>query len=313
MNKTIFFSTEHSEYFARRVADCFNLPVTPMERRPFKGGERYYRIGISDRMDLMGRTAIFVGSTHTDEDLLELYRVGCALAGYGSSRRIFVIPFLGYSTMERAVKPGEIVTAKTVARMLSTIPNSGMGNVFLFLDLHVSGLVHYFEGNCLRYELYAQKPLIAAIKGLRLNPENMVFGSADLGRPAWVRAFAKHFGTKIAVIDKTREGEETEVEYVVGDVRDKDVVIYDDMSRSSLSLAKAAKAYLADGAREVYAVLSHLALNDAEAVRQLTDSPIRKIITTNSHPMSQNSSLDKDRFVVVDVCEIFAQAIQRLL
>jgi len=92
---------------------------------------------------------------------------------------------MGYSTMERAVLPGEVVSAKTNICMMSSIPSTGLGNVFLFLDLHVQGLLHYFEGPCVRVELYAEEVLVNGVKSLGL--EKFMFASADLGRPKWVR------------------------------------------------------------------------------------------------------------------------------
>jgi len=91
---------------------------------------------------------------------------------------------MGYSTMERAVHAGEIVSAKTNICMMSSIPSSGLGNVFLFLDLHVEGLLHYFEGPCNRVELYAEQILLDGIRQLGL--PSFMFASADLGRPKWV-------------------------------------------------------------------------------------------------------------------------------
>lgn len=86
--------------------------------------------------------------------------------------------------MERAVHPGEIVSAKTNICMMSSIPSSGLGNVFMLLDLHVEGLLHYFEGPCVRVELYAEQILLDGIKALGLT--DFMFASADLGRPKWV-------------------------------------------------------------------------------------------------------------------------------
>lgn len=151
---------------------------------------------------------VYVSSTHNDEDLLELIRVGSALAGYGSRKRIFCIPFFGYSTMERAVKLGEVVTAKVNCRLLSAIPNTASGNTFLFLDLHVAGLLHYFETDCVRALLTAVDLLEEALfewlatattveKGGESDgaedgggnvsdaklSHNLLFASADLGRP----------------------------------------------------------------------------------------------------------------------------------
>lgn len=316
MKNTIIFSTEESSYFARLLASRLGVQVGTVERKTFGDpvfGERYYRIGIENHGDLFGKDVIFVGSAHTDQDFLELYRVGCALAGYGARRRIFVIPFMGYTTMERAVLPGEVVTVKPNIRMLSSIPNTELGNTFLMMDLHVSGLVHYFEGDCLRAELYGESVLVKAIAKLGLS--NFMFGSADLGRPKWVKSFAKHFGVpEIAVVDKDRGFDQVEVYRVIGDVVGKQIVIYDDMIRSAQTLFKAAQAYLDKGAESIYAVTSHLALNTPDVGTALIQSPIRKIITTNSHPASHGALVAaSEKFVVEDASGVFADKISRIL
>ncbi|NTW21931.1 ribose-phosphate pyrophosphokinase [Candidatus Falkowbacteria bacterium] len=318
LENVVIFSTKASLYFAELIAMRLGLEVGSIEHKDFGGVEQYYRIGMANRDDLIGKTAIFVGSTHTDDQVNELYRVGSALAGYGTVRRIFVIPFLGYSTMERAKYPGEVVMAKVIARQLSNIPNSGMGNVFLMMDLHVSGLVHYFEGDCQRYELYAEKQLTIAMSELKL--DNFMFASADLGRPAWVATFAKLFQTSFALIDKGREFDETEVLAVIGDVRGKNVIIYDDMTRSATTIINAANAYIEHGATGVYAVLSHCALNHPNIIGHLINSPIKKVITTNTHPISQEvahiSKLQSPlagRFQVCDVSGEFVRTIQKVL
>ena len=317
MHKVEMYCTEASAYFARKLADQLGIHLDGIESRQFGGGERYYRLPLTERGELMGKDVILVGSTHTDESIEEMYRVGCALAAYGTRRRIFVIPFFGYSTMERAQKPGEVVTAKTIARQLSTIPNTGMGNVFLFMDLHVSGIVHYFEGDCLRFELYSEPAILAELGKLIPNlgrDKNIIFGSADLGRPMWVRSFSKKFGTRMVLIDKGREGETTRVNDVIGDVQDATVVIYDDMLRSGGTLVNAAYAYLAHGAKNVFAITSHASLNNDGVVDLIASSHIEKVLVTNTHPMSQNPKLRAcKKFITADVTPIFTNEIKKLI
>ena len=332
--KFVVFCTEESRYFARNIARDIGCPLGTVDRSTFDDGEQYYRIKIDKAGGIAGKDVIYVASTNTDAALLELYRVGCTLASLGTRRRFFVIPYFGYSTMERAVKPGEVITAKVNARMLSSIPNSGLGNVFLFCDLHVSGLLQYFEGPCQVHEVYGQEPLIAAIaKELGIEPlpplvargapavsteeENpdVIFGSADLGRPLWVESFAKRFKTGMAFIRKKRDMNNTVVQGVpIGDVRGKKVVIYDDMTRTAGTLIKAAVAYLANGATEVIAVLSHLALANKDIVRKLEESPIKKVIATNSHPMSQDPLVKASKKItIVPVDSEFVSAIRSFL
>jgi ribose-phosphate pyrophosphokinase len=314
----VIVSTAGSRYFAERVAEGFEDPwLLDTERTRFGDqatGERYLRLALADRADLFGRDVIFVASTATDDDLAEVCRVGAAIAKYGARRVIYAIPYFGYSTMERAVKPGEVVTAKTVARQLSHIPSGDVQNCFLMMDLHTAGLVHYFEGECRRFELYAEPTLAEAIEEVA-TMDITVFGSADLGRPLWVETFARRFGTGLALVRKSRDFETTKVEGVIGEVRGKVVIIYDDMTRSAKSLVHASDAYFAEGALGVHVVLSHLAFNNEDAIRALLDSRIGIIIGTNSHPMSQHPLLSEraGRFMVKDVSPLFVQAIRRIL
>jgi ribose-phosphate pyrophosphokinase len=89
-----------------------------VEVKDFPDGERYQRI-VSDISD---KDVILVAGTISDQDTLELYDLACALVKYGARSLDLVIPYFGYSTMERSVKRGEVVTAKTRARLLSSIP-----------------------------------------------------------------------------------------------------------------------------------------------------------------------------------------------
>jgi len=306
------YSTSDSAYFAKLIANQLGIIPSEIIRGQFGDGELYHRLALSDYHELAGKTAIFVASTDTDESFNELEKIGTTLAELGTSRRIFVIPYFGYSTMERAVKPGEAVTAKINARRLSQIPNSDVGNVFLMLDLHVSGILHYFEGDCLRYELYSEKILANALTELKL--KDFIFGTADLGKTKWTETFANKFSTDMVFIRKSRDYKKTKVLDVIGDVKGKTIIIYDDMTRSGGTLTEAARAYLKRGAVKIYAVLSHLALNDKTIITKLNSSPIAKIISINSHPMSQHPLVKRSKkFIIKDVSPEFVQVIIKIV
>ena len=222
-------------------------------------GEKYFRLNVEDRLAFFGQDVIFVASIVTDDDLAEVCRVGAALAKYGARRVTYVAAFEAYTKMERAVKPGEAVTAKVIARQLSQIPQGDLRNCFLFMDLHTAGFIHYFEGECLRFEIYAEPVLVEAIR--ELNLENLMFGTADLSRVKWAKTYARIFGTRIAIVDKARDFKTTHVDSVIGDVRGMNVMIYDDMTCTGGSLIDGGDAYIQCGAIGVYAVVSHLALD----------------------------------------------------
>jgi len=311
----LVISTQASSYFARKIAREFDTKILPTTRIVFGGAEHYYRLGVNNFNELLGRDVILVGSTHSDKEVNEIYRIGCALSGYGAKRIIFCLPFFGYSTMERAVKPGEVVAAKTIARQFSIIPQAALGNTFLLLDLHVGGTVHYFEGDCTRFELYAEPIIEAGIRAIidQLTGEPLI-ASADLGRAKWVETFASVFKTDIAFIQKKRDGKKTSAQRVIGEVTGKNVIIYDDMTRSGGTLIKAAELYLKSGAKSVSAALSHFALNNKKVAQALNDSPFSVIVTTNSHPASQWQIVKNcPKFKILDVSGIFVETIKKIL
>ncbi len=103
-----------------------------VERRAFPDGECYQRVA----SDVLDRDVVLVGGTIDDAATLSLYDLACGLVKYGAKRLSLVVPYFGYSTMERATRPGEVVTAKTRARLLSAIPPAAFGNRLFLLDLH---------------------------------------------------------------------------------------------------------------------------------------------------------------------------------
>ncbi|KAJ3434811.1 ribose-phosphate pyrophosphokinase [Anaeramoeba flamelloides] len=312
MSKGFIFSTKSSKYFADLMLEKLKgeFEAGSLERSESIDGMQYHRVHFN-KSPILGNTIVFVASTADDKDFLELLRVGMAVSNFGAKKCIFVIPYFGYSTMERAVKYGEIVTAKCNCQLLSSIPNNTTGNLFLMLDLHAPSICHYFEGPCVREELYADQVLLQGIIALNVNKDLIMFGSADLGKTRRVSSYAKYFNTTIALIRKTRNMEETQTREVIGDVKGKHVIIYDDMTRSGKSLVNACNVYLEYGAISVSAALSHLALNNDQTAETLINSKIEKIITTNSHPMSQHPIIQKsDKFKILDVSSVFADKIQ---
>lgn len=183
------------------------------------------------------------------------------------------------------------------------------------MDLHVPGLVHYFEGNCLRFELSSEDILLQAVK--MMGHTGVVVGTGDLGRPKLVKRFARKLGTNFVLVDKDREFERVVANGVIGDVHGKLVFIYDDMTRSGDTIIEAARVYRKAGALAVGAILNHLALNNEEAARKLIGSPeepnLFGVISTNTHPMSQCAVRSSDKFIIKDVSGIFADAIKTIL
>jgi len=252
-----------------------------VEVEQFPDGERYQRV----LSPVMGRTVILLGGTCDDHCTLELFDLANQLANEARSLTL-VIPYFGYSTMERSVLPGEIVTAKARARLLSSIPQADLGNHLVFVDLHASGIPHYLEGGCRHVHLYAKEVIKEMCRGLC--GDDFVLASTDSGRAAWVESLANEMGVGMSFVFKQRlSGAETQVKAVQAMVEGRKVIIYDDMIRTGGSLLSAARAYLDSGAQEVHAVASH-GIFPAEALQKIEKSGvIRTLAVTDTHPRAR--------------------------
>lgn len=280
------FATAAYTKVAADIARAGGWDVGCIERKSFADGERYLRI----MTHVADRDVVLVGGTISDSDTLELYDLACSIVAQGASRLSLVVPYFGYSTMERAVQVGEVVTAKTRAKLLSSIPAAGRGTQFFLLDLHVAALAHYFEGSTRTVHVYG-KPFVLATAA-RLGGADFVFACTDAGRAKWVESLASDLGVDVAFAYKRRSGDDSMVTGVSAHVRGKRVVIYDDMIRTGGSLLHAAEAYRAAGALSIDAVATHgLFPGDAKA-RLRASGLFGSITVTDSHPRARELADD---------------------
>lgn len=264
---------------AQQLALLGRWPLGKVEVKDFPDGERYQRI-ISDLSD---KDVILVAGTISDQDTLELYDLACALVKYGARSLDVVIPYFGYSTMERSIQRGEVVTAKTRARLLSSIPAAARGNRVFILDLHSDGIPHYLEGNITAFHIYGKAFVTKAAR--QLGRKDFVLASTDAGRAKWVQSLAEDMGVDAAFVFKRRvDGRRTTVTGVSAEVRNRHVIIYDDMIRTGGSLLSAAKIYQAAGAKIIDVISTH-GLFPGDALEKLKAAGvIRSIHVTDSHP-----------------------------
>ncbi len=155
--KPILFAIESYQYLAEELLKSDNFEQGNLKQQVFSDGELYQRV----ESNVDGRKVILIGGTYNDRATLELYDLASALVNQGADSLSLIIPYFGYSTMERAVKEGEVVTAKSRARLLSSIPRSNKGNKIYLFDLHTEGLPHYFEGSL---RPWAPRPVDPAVQ-----------------------------------------------------------------------------------------------------------------------------------------------------
>jgi len=278
VTQSIVFSTSAYEYLGTAIADIAGWQFGEVSRKTFPDGEHYLRIE-SDPTD---RDVVLIGGTTNAATTLELYDLACGLVTGGAYRLRIVMPFFGYSTMERSVRFGEVVTAKTRARLLSSVPMASRGTQVFLLDLHVAAIAHYFEGGIRPIHVYGKSLVTAAAR--RLGGADFVLACTDAGRAKWVESLANDLGVAVAFVYKRRHDDETTVTGVSAQVAGKRVVIYDDMIRTGGSLIGAALAYRDAGAVAIDAVATH-GLFPGDSLARLEESGLfGRIVVTDSHP-----------------------------
>lgn len=275
----IVFALDRYESFAAELARLANAAIGPITRDLFPDGEHYLRLG----MDVNDRNVVLVGGTIDHDATIELYDLACAIVEWGAATLTMVVPYFGYSTMERAVQHGESVTAKNRARIVSSIPRAKLGNQILLLDLHSEGIPHYFEGTIRPFHVYA-KPVIEEVARELAGPD-FILGSTDAGRAKWVQSLANDLRVPAVFVFKQRiSGEETQVTAVSTALDGETVVIYDDMIRTGSSLINAARAYRKAGAGKIIAIATHGVFPGDAAERIAASGLFSAIAVTDSHP-----------------------------
>ena len=271
---------------------------TKVETNIFPDGEHYWRI--KNPTQIQGKPAVYICGTIDDTAIFDAYNMCCTLVREGCSELHLVIPYFGYSTMERAVKDGEAVTAKNIARLFSSIPTSAQGNHIYMMDLHSLGTQYYFEGNMHPVHLTSWSVIKNIISDLG---QNSVLASTDMGRAKWIEKMGNELHMDTAYIMKKRiSGSQTDIIALNAEVKGRDVIIFDDMIRSGSSIIKAAEAYKNSGAEDIHVICVHgIFVNDA--IKRFKDSGIIKSIScTNTH---YKTTLINDDFVkVYDISHI---------
>jgi ribose-phosphate pyrophosphokinase len=286
------FSTRTYEQQANDLLAIGPFDKGVIVRKDFADGEHYLQI----TSPVSKRDAIILGGTVSDADTLELYDIACGLVSSGIHRLWVVIPYFGYSTMERAVKIGEVVKAKTRARLLSSIPQPGSGAQIVLFDLHVDSIAHYFENSMQSMHLSGQSKVVQMIQSL--SPDgDFVLAATDAGRAKQVEKLAGILKVRDSFVNKRRNDDgSTEVTSVNANVMGKHVIIYDDMIRTGGSLIGAAMAYRDAGAVRISVVATHGIFAQDAVERLQSCGLIDKVVVTDSH---SNARMKESAFVQV--------------
>ncbi len=212
-----------------------------------------------------------------------------------------VIPYFGYARQDRKDQPRVPITAKLVANLIVA---AGADRV-LTMDLHAQQLMGFFDIPV--DHLYAAPVIVRYFQQKKL--ENLVMVSPDIGGVKAVHAYSNMFHAPLAIVAKKRKSaEDVEVLSVVGDVKGRDAILIDDLTETAGTLTSAAAVLKEQGARKVYAAVSHAVLSRA-GLERLKASPLEELVSTDT---VEHGDCDGFRLVELSVAPLLGQAIQRI-
>ncbi|AKA71348.1 MULTISPECIES: ribose-phosphate diphosphokinase [Clostridium] len=301
-NIKIFTGTSHPE-LAKDIANILGLSVGSAKVSTFSDGE----ISVDINETVRGTDVFVVQSTNNpvNSNLMELLIMIDAFKRASAGRITAVVPYYGYARQDRKAKARDPITAKLVADILTA---AGADRV-LTMDLHASQIQGYFN---IPLDHLLGAPILAKYfiqKGFA-DREDIVVVSPDLGSVTRARKFADKLHAPIAIIDKRRpKANVSEIMNVIGDIKDKTVILIDDMIDTAGTITNGANALVKLGAKEVYACCTHAVLS-GPAIDRIKESAIKELVMLNTINLSQDKMLDK--FKILSVAPVFAEAIKRI-
>ena len=298
------FCGNSNPQFAKTICKELGITLGNSEVKTFADGE----VSVSLNETVRGADVFLIQSTckPVNDHLMELLVMIDACRRASAGRITAVIPYFGYARQDRKAKSRDPISAKLVANMITA---AGADRI-LTMDLHAAQIQGFFDipvdhllGNPTFVNYYLEK-----FPEDKFNHDDFVVVSPDVGSVARARAFAAKVHMGLAIVDKRRQKANVcEVMNVIGDVRGKTCIMYDDMVDTAGSLCNAANALVeVGGAKAVYACATHGVLS-GPAFDRINNSAIQELVFHNTIPMPENCPCDKIK--MLDVAPIFARAI----
>jgi ribose-phosphate pyrophosphokinase len=294
----VISGTAHPE-MGKRIAENLNVTPLDVEISPFSDGE----IGVKIKQNIRGTDVFIVQPTQPPaENIMELLLLLDAVRRASCRRVTAVIPYFGYARQDRKDQPRVPIAARLLANLITT---AGAQRV-LTIDLHAPQIQGFFDIPL--DHLYSAPVLLKHFESWPR--ENLAVVGPDVGSIKLARAFAKRLSASLAIIDKRRpRPNEAVVMNFIGDVRGKDVIIFDDMIDTAGTLTDAVRACFQQGALTVTACCTHPILS-GQALERLNASPLKEVVVSNTIPFHRFDACPKIK--VLDMAPLLAEAIERI-
>ncbi|MCX8054899.1 MAG: ribose-phosphate pyrophosphokinase [Ignavibacteria bacterium] len=290
-------SGRSNKLLADKVANHLGLELSETLVRNFSDGEIWVKFNDNVR----GVDLFIIQSTFAPADnILELLMLIDAAKRASAKRVTAVIPYFGYARQDRKDQPRVALTAKLIANLLE---RAGADRI-ITIDLHSSQIQGFFD--IPMDHLYASPVLIRQLKKNGL--ENVTFAAPDVGGAKTARSYAKRFGGDLVLVDKRRpQHNVAEIMHIIGDVKDKNVVIVDDMIDTGTTFVNCAEALMDKGALHIIGVCVHPVLSGNALDKIDASNAVSKVLVTDTIPLKRHS----DKIEIVSVAELLAEAIIR--
>jgi ribose-phosphate pyrophosphokinase len=295
-NPKIFACTETTE-LAQKIANAYGTELGKSRKNQFSDGE----FQVSFEESIRGRRIFIVGSTCPPSDNLMEMLLMIDAAKRASARHITaVMPYFGWARQDRKDKPRVPIAAKLVAKMLE----SAGATRIITMDLHADQIQGFFEKPV--DHLFASTIFLPEIKALNL--DNITIASPDMGGSKRAYAYSKYLNSEVVICYKQRKKANviSHME-LIGDVKDRNVILVDDMVDTAGTLTKAADLMMEKGAKSVRAISTHAVLSGA-AYERIEKSKLQQLIVTDTIPVKSKISKIK----VVSCAPLFADVMHKV-
>lgn len=299
----MIFSGNAHPALAERIADHLGIPLGKARVGRFSDGETLVEI----QENVRGREIFIVQSTcaPSNDNLMELIIMADALRRASAARITAVVPYFGYARQDRRVRSARVpITAKIVADMMASVGISRLVTVDLHAD-QIQGFFYMPVDN-----LYSTPLMLEDIE--HKNYKNIMVISPDVGGVIRARAIAKRLpGADLAIIDKRRpQPNEAQVMHIIGDVRDRDCIIVDDIADTAGTLCKAVEALKENGAARIAAYITHPVLS-GQAIENIRSSQLDELVVTDTIPLG-DAARNCPRIRAISLSPMIAEAIRRI-
>lgn len=299
----MIFSGNASQELTQHIAEHLNLPIGKALVGHFSDGETMVEI----QDNVRGRDIFIVQSTcaPANNNLMELLLLADALRRASAAKITAVVPYFGYARQDRRVRSARVpITAKIVADMMAAVGISRVVTVDLHAD-QIQGFFYMPVDN-----LYSTPIMLEDIH--QVSYKNVMVVSPDVGGVIRARAIAKRIaGADLAIIDKRRPRQnEAQVMHIIGDVRDRDCIIVDDIVDTASTLCRAVEALKEHGASKVVAYITHPVFS-GNAIQNINHSLLDEIVVTDTIPLQPEAKNSK-RIRCLSLSNMIAEAIRRI-